>query len=224
MSTVVSGTVPANEFVLSHTLESHPDLMFEVEQIVTSGDQSVMPILCVHGATSADLEATLEEDRTVDDVWALGDFEDHCLFRMEWIDHIDLIVQMLTNAEATILDAVGRGDRWKLRILYPERSQFSETHDFCEEHGITFQVDSLRELEGESAGRYGMTNKQLEVLLTAAKRGYFDVPRNATLAEIADELDITHQAASERLRRAESALVDEALFTDLVQEEFEAPL
>ncbi len=220
MPTIVSGTVPADEFVLNHTLETFPDLKFEVERIVTSGDESVMPLLWVRGASREDVEECLESDPTVDNVELLGDFDGEWLFQMDWIGRVDLLVQMITNAEATILDAVGNDNEWKLRVLYPRRSLFSETHEFCEEHGLNFEVHSIRELEGEPAGRYGLTTEQYEVLAAAANRGYFEIPRQVSLEELAEELGVSHQALSERLRRAISALVDDTLFIGLNEQEF----
>ena len=215
MPTIVSGTVPAEEFALSHSLETMPDLLFEVERIVTSGDEALMPLLWVRGPSRERVEETLQEDPTVDDVELVGDFEDEWLFQMKWIDHVDLLVQMLTNAEATILDAVGRDGQWKLRVLYPDRSLFSKTHEFCERHGLDFDVVSIRDLEGEPAGRFGLTNEQYEVLAEAAKMGYFEVPREASLEELGDQIGVSHQAASERVRRATRALVEDTLFVGL---------
>lgn len=215
MPTIVSGTIPAKDLALAYSLEQLPGLQFEIERIVTSGDDALMPMLWVRGSTREEVEATLTEDPTVDQVELLGDFDDEWLFRMEWIAHVDLLVQMLTNSEATILDAVGQGDCWKLRVLYPRRSLFSKTHDFCEGHGLDFEVSSIRELDEEPAGRYGLTTAQYEILAAASKRGYFEVPRGVSLEELADDLDISHQAASERLRRATDALVEDALFVGL---------
>jgi predicted DNA binding protein len=101
-----------------------------------------------------------------------------------------------------------------LRVLYPRRSLFSKTHDFCAEHNLAFEVSSIRELDEDPAGRYGLTSAQYEILAEASDRGYFEVPREVDLAELADALGITHQAASERLRRATDALVEDVLFVD----------
>jgi len=221
MPTIVSGTVPAEELALSHSLEALPDMLFEVERVVTSGDDALMPLLWIRSPSRERVEEVLEADPTVDEVTLVGDFDGEWLFRMEWIDHVDLLVQMLTNAEATVLDAVGQGERWKLRVLYPRRSLFSATHDFCEEHGLTFDVHSIRELEGEPAGRYGLTTEQYEVLAEAARTGYFEIPRDVTLEELAEELGVSHQAASERIRRATSALVEDTLFVGLNEYEFD---
>ncbi len=215
MPTIVSGTVPADEFALSYSLETLPELMFEIERVVSSGTDALMPLLWVRGADRDRVEQTLEDDPTTDDVRILGDFGDEWLFRMEWVRHIDLMIQMLVNSEATVLDAVGHESQWRLRVLYPRRSLFSETHDFCEEHGLNFDVRSIRELDAEPAGRYGLTKDQYEVLATAASKGYFEVPRAVTLQELAEEFDVSHQAVSERLRRAIDALVEDTLFVGM---------
>ena len=215
MPTVVIGTVPADEFALSYTLESLPDLLFEVERIVTSGEERLMPLLWARGSSRERVAETLEADPTVENVELVGDFDGEWLFRMKWLDRVDLLVQMLTSSEAAILDAVGRDGQWQLRVLYPERDLFSRTHEFYEEHGLHFDVTNIRELEGEPAGRYGLTADQYETLAEAARLGYFDVPREVSLDEIADELGVSHQAASERIRRATSALVEDTLFIGL---------
>jgi predicted DNA binding protein len=48
-----------------------------------------------------------------------------------------------------------------------------------------------------------LSDKQLEVLETAYKMGYFKVPQEVTAEEIANELDISRSTLSERLRRVE---------------------
>ncbi|MFC7008889.1 helix-turn-helix domain-containing protein [Halalkalicoccus salilacus] len=45
----------------------------------------------------------------------------------------------------------------------------------------------------------------------AKRLGYYDVPRTVTLTELANKLDISHQALSERLRRAHANLIDRTI-------------
>ena len=52
-----------------------------------------------------------------------------------------------------------------------------------------------------SAMLANLTDRQFEVLSLAVERGYFEVPRGATLADIASELDIEKSTASEHVRR-----------------------
>jgi predicted DNA binding protein len=118
---------------------------------------------------------------------------------------------MITTHDATILDAYGRRDRWKLRVMYPDRDELSAINDFCNSHGLSFSVESVREMEGEPAGRYGLTTEQFEALTAAAERGLFEVPRGVTIEQLAEAFDISHQAMSERIRRATGALVEDTL-------------
>jgi len=48
-----------------------------------------------------------------------------------------------------------------------------------------------------------LSDKQLEVLETAYRMGYFKVPQEVTAEEMASELDISRSTLSERLRRVE---------------------
>jgi hypothetical protein len=66
-------------------------------------------------------------------------------------------------------------------------------------------------MEGDPAGRYGLTTEQFNALTAAAERGLFEVPRGVTIGDLAEEFGVTHQAMSERIRRATGALVEDAL-------------
>ena len=53
-----------------------------------------------------------------------------------------------------------------------------------------------------------VTDPQREALKLAYEYGYFNTPREATLAEIAEELGISQQALGSRLRRANRRLIE----------------
>ncbi|MFP4695916.1 helix-turn-helix domain-containing protein [Thiohalospira sp.] len=61
--------------------------------------------------------------------------------------------------------------------------------------------------------RFGLSQEQREALLLGLRRGYFDTPSDATLAEIADELGISQQATSDRIRRGTKRVLAEALLS-----------
>lgn len=56
-----------------------------------------------------------------------------------------------------------------------------------------------------------MTAAQQEALLLAFESGFYDSPRTTTLAEIGDELEISQQAVSSRLRRGTRRLIANTL-------------
>ena len=214
MVVIVRGKIPADEFALSHTLRSVSDLEFDVERIICTNDRSVMPLLWVRGKEGRRCEEEFEADPTVEDWDLLAPFDGEWLYRMQWVDHVQLVIRMITNSEATVLDARGENGRWMFRVMFPDRDSLSEMHEFCSDHGLSFEAESIREMEGEPAGRYGLTNDQFKAITAAAEKGLFDVPRNVTLEELADEMGISHQALSERIRRATGALVEDTLVVE----------
>jgi predicted DNA binding protein len=60
-----------------------------------------------------------------------------------------------------------------------------------------------------------LTDRQRDVVATAAELGYYDVPREATVADVAAELDIADSTVSTHLRKAESAVMETVLTPNL---------
>lgn len=56
-----------------------------------------------------------------------------------------------------------------------------------------------------------LTDKQREAVVLALDSGYYRRPREATLAHLADQLDITKSAVSQRLRTAERKIIKSAM-------------
>lgn len=63
------------------------------------------------------------------------------------------------------------------------------------------------EADSPIEGRWNLTSGQAEALETAYEMGYFEVPKEASAAEIAMELGVSTSAFGERLRRAQAALL-----------------
>lgn len=200
--------IPAADFALQETFEAVPDAAVECEESVQHGEAVVLPFLWVDAADVAAFEAALEDDPTVVDATRLATCDPEVLYLMEWASCVDLVVEMLVNADGTILDAHAGDGAWRFRILYPERERLAQTGEFCQAHGVAFDVEEIHELDVASEGRYDLTDTQAETLSKALQAGYFDVPRETDIAELADEMGISHQALSERIRRAQGELVE----------------
>lgn len=218
MPTVVRGSIPAEDLVLHHTLETIPDLEVECEQIISSGQQRMIPLVRMRYADREAVEAALEADPTVRSATCLFAVEDECLYRMEWGENVQLVLEMLTNGQATVLDAHARDGRWRFRLLYPDRDHFSQTYEFADEHGVTLDISSIRDVDDDPSGPSGLTEPQYEALALAVRSGYYEVPKRTSLEEMADTLGVSHQALSERLRRATGELVKDALGIEAIPE------
>ncbi|MFC7008239.1 helix-turn-helix domain-containing protein [Halalkalicoccus salilacus] len=152
------------------------------------------------------LDDVLSADSTVDSYEPISKIDGDRLYRMEWIDATEMIVHILLEEEGTILHAMGQSDGWHVRVLFPDRDSLSRTYDFADEHGMRFDVVRIYALDDDRKGRFGLTDEQQDTLAAATKLGYYDVPRRITQAELAEKLGVSHQALSERLRRAQKTL------------------
>ena len=94
-------------------------------------------------------------------------------------------------------------------IRFPDHGRLTEFDEFLTEHDIDIQVDRIytQTEDDQREYAYDLTDEQREALASAVRRGYFEVPRGATLSDLAEELGITRQAASERVRRGANAVL-----------------
>lgn len=206
--TIAEIELPADEFALSQTISRMGDVEFEVERFVAADPDHVMPFVWVSGSDGEEIKAALSEDPSIDEVRLLSELDGERLYQMDWIDQIDTLIQILVEEDGTVLAAFGNGSGWRLRVLFPEREALSRTYDYCRDADLSLDVRSIYQLDEGREGRFGLTDEQQDTLQAAFERGYFDVPRGITLTDLAEELDISHQALSERLRRGEKSVLE----------------
>lgn len=214
MATLVTGTLPCEEFVLAETLQAVPEATIEIETLVEIGDGTVLPLVWAQAPDLDQLDDALRMDSTIETVDVLASFDEERLYRLTWTTTTAFIVGMLTANDAILLSATAANGRWTLRVLYPDHDGIRATQDTCETHNVRFEIEAVREIDRADLGRHGLTTKQSETLELACRRGYFAIPREVDLEAIADELGISHQALSERLRRGIQTLVGNALLTE----------
>jgi predicted DNA binding protein len=69
-------------------------------------------------------------------------------------------------------------------------------------------VDRIGTGDPETAKGPGLTARQAEVFEAAHRAGYFEIPREATLRDVAERTSVNKSTASETLRRAVRNLVE----------------
>ena len=211
MSTISEISVSASTFVLGETLEAVPEATFDIERVVAHDTDRVLPFVWASADSREALEDAMEEDASVANVDLLSDLEDEWLYRMEWVSQVEFVVHALLEEQATVLNAHSEDGQWHLRLLFPDRASLSRTYEFCEEHDIRLDVKTIYEMDSERHGRFGLTEEQSEALSAAFEHGYYEVPRGVSVEALAEELGISHQALSERFRRAHGNLVENTL-------------
>ncbi|MFD1684858.1 helix-turn-helix domain-containing protein [Halobellus litoreus] len=129
-------------------------------------------------------------------------------------DHLDDLagLEALATADAIIerIDVVPGG--WRQTGWFADRDAFNKFSSFWQRNA-GFRLHRLtRDGESEPPGD-GLTDRQHEALRTAYELGYFDIPRKASLEDVAAELGISPSSVSERLRRAQTQLIEETVAT-----------
>ncbi|WP_254534591.1 helix-turn-helix domain-containing protein [Halomarina litorea] len=211
MTTIAELRIPAEEFALEEAFAACPDLKIDVLQGVAHNSPGLSNLVWLEASDHEDADEALSGDDTVGEVSNLGDVDGRWLYSIEWSTPVAVAIAVLLE-DATMLGATGEKGSWSFRVLFPQRSALSIAATIFEEYDIDLRIERIYELGGTGEhGEYDLTDEQREALVAALEEGYFKIPRDATLGSIADDLGISHQALSERLRRANEILAEAAL-------------
>ncbi|MFC5972382.1 helix-turn-helix domain-containing protein [Halomarina salina] len=210
---IVQVRIPCEDFALAETLSQFPEVTVS-SGAVAGGGGGVLPLLWIDAPDHDRLETALREDSTTTGVARLTTHGEEHLYRLSWTPTVALVVEMLTLKQATILDVSATHEGWRMRVLYRSQRPLRDAMDCCEQHHVGVSVQSIHQSAGDSSGQFGLTTEQYQSLKLAFEAGYFSIPRETNLEDIAEMQDISHQALSERLRRGTETLMEQALFCD----------
>lgn len=215
MAVIAEIVVPPSEFVLADTLTALPGIRIEIQRVV-GGTDYVTPYFWAAGGDLGAFDRELRSDDSTRDVVALQDGDDERLYRVEWEPSLPSLVDAVSDAKATILNAVNdEAGMWETKLLFPDRAALSGFHDYCLDRGFSLTLERVYRAETPQVdAEFGVTEKQRVALEAAYRAGYFDVPREQTLSELAGELGISRNALSARLRRGNRNLLSRTLVRD----------
>ena len=210
MTTYVVMTLSSEEMGLAETVQRLPDAYCYVEQNAMSPTDSTIH-LWFSCAEDADIAAALEADTSVSEYEHIQTTDDEHLYAVTVEQEILLPREIVHQHDGAITKAYGGADEWTLEARFPFRADFSAASDAFERYGIDVMYQSIESAGAPDEQMDPLTDAQRDVLETAIEMGYFEIPREATLQEVAEELDVSHQALSERLRRAHRSLAENNL-------------
>lgn len=179
----------------------------EVELLEDEGTRSVPQVT---------VESRLDAER-------LDEFD--CVERWELVSESDdsyvyvMEVRALEMPEETAVDhddLIGMCDpevvdRGLLLSLVGSQETIRNVLRNFEQAGVVPELHRLGDYEGGARTLETLTDRQLEVLQRAYEMGFYDVPREATIAEVAEEVDIDDATVSEHLQRAERNILSQQL-------------
>ena len=212
MATEMEFTIPVTEFPLGSVLENLPEATVELERLVPNGALTI-PYFWVRGASSTDIEDSFDQHAGVTDIRLVDTVDKEYLMRAKWVREYDGVLSALAETDLTVLSGVGTDDGWRFEVRGDSQEEITAFRTRCQENDISINISMVHALLPIQGDSYKLTETQREAMVLAHERGYYDTPREVSLEEIADELGITQQSLSSRLRRGYRRLVGETLIS-----------
>ncbi len=205
MATVAEFSVDADVFPLGTIFNDLPGVRVELERVVPT-EETIIPYFWVEGADVDDIASHFLEHPGVQDVRAVDSFQSQYLMRCEWVTEYAGILTGLAESEVALLSAVGTTGEWQFEVRGDTRATIRSFRQYCVENDISIRVTALHALAPPEKDLQ-VTEAQEEALCLAYDRGYYDSPRETTLATLGAELSISQQALGDRLRRGTKRLI-----------------
>ncbi|ELY80536.1 helix-turn-helix domain-containing protein [Natrinema pallidum] len=196
---------------LRPTLRDAPAVTVEPAYWTTIEPGRTVVFVTVYGRDFDPFETALTADPTVTDPVLVDRYSDSRVYRVTLTDRAVTVTAETAALGGRLLDLSSSRDGWLVQLRFPDRERLVAFNDYCREHEISVTVDHLRVSDDESEGVVALTDKQQALLTVAHEEGYFDVPRGISQDELAERLDVSKSAVSQRLRRAIGELCAAAL-------------
>lgn len=199
MSIIVEFRLPVTAFPPGRSLWTDVDVTVELEPIVPLGsDSQYLWLIGDEYQHAVDVFGTLS---VVESVETLDTLADRALVRVRWTDADTPFADLVDEQGAIITEAVGTAEGWTVSVRFADDRALARFYDSCRQHGVQPEFRGAFVGDADASDRFGMSAVQWTTVETAFEMGYFDVPRRTTIAAIAEALDVSEQAVSERLRR-----------------------
>jgi len=210
MSIIAAFSAPANSISLGQCIENQPSAEIEIERVVPMR-QGTFPYIFVWNCTNYELfEETANSLPDLISVSIVEKFDDGRLYKLVWDQQEHKLISNIVRNDGVLLFARGDNMRWKFEFRFPTRENVSQFFTDVSNDSIELELTSLfEEVEFESMGDESLlTSKQEHALKTALEMGYFNTPRDASLGDVATELNISSSACSVLLRRGHKQLLN----------------
>jgi len=181
-----------------------------------------MFLLTATGGERAALEAALDDAVDVADYALVGQAGDTRRYKagpaLSLAEQLGAAIgdleglKTLASADAIVERIEVTPHGWRQTGWFADRATFASFRRFWQRNAGFHLHRLTRDGDPEPPGN-GLTDRQTEALRTAYEMGYFEVPRGASLDAVAAELGISASSLSERLRRAQTALIEEQVAT-----------
>lgn len=203
------------DLVLSPTIDAVPAMTIYRDGRLAADPRSAPLFYTVTGTEPAAFETALETDHTVTDRMCVAANDERHTYRLRLTPEVTVVSGRAAELGIRTVQATSENGGWRLRIQAPDHDALGAFRTHCRDRGVGFRIDQLCQSEAPRGRRPMLSDDQRTALVTAYEEGYFDVPRQASQTDLADALDVSGSAMSQRLRRAMAHLVSSTLRTDV---------
>ncbi|MFC7154665.1 helix-turn-helix domain-containing protein [Halomarina halobia] len=215
MVVIAEISLSPSHFPLGAILRDTRDVRVEFERIVPLR-KGPLPLFWAKNGDLEAFESRVVESEYVDELTVLERLDNRVLYSVQWNEPKLGFLDGLAATDAVILQAHTQSDEnWDFRLLFPSHERLSEFHNICLDGEVSYSLGRIYSLNDPILERdiVDVTPEQRKALLLALHRGYFDTPSQTTLTDLANELDISQQALSQRIRRGNRAILERVLDT-----------
>ncbi|MDQ2054656.1 helix-turn-helix domain-containing protein [Halobellus sp. H-GB7] len=178
-----------------------------ITQGTTDPGSTYFPFLIEYD-DSEELEAALEADVTVEEFELIDRTNDTAIYYIKHTPQTRLISSIVTEENGFLVHTETKDGGWLVHLLLPDRAALNTIWEYAIANDIALDIIEIYSNEdagGESS--YGLTDEQRAALQLAFAKGYFNEPRDISLSEVAEEMDLSSTAMSGRLRRGMRNLI-----------------
>ncbi|ELZ30954.1 bacterio-opsin activator HTH domain-containing protein [Halogeometricum pallidum JCM 14848] len=213
MTALLDFGISSDEFVLGRLLDVDAVHRIEFTPFVPVGD-GFIPYIWVTTDDHEVFESTVLDSPCVAAFQKLDGARGPTLYRIEWTERLDGLLDILQAHDLAVLQAKTTGSEWRFTLLAESRDVFETFQTHCHRGGFPITVKRLSNSDDRDGLLYGLTEKQRDALLLVFEAGYYTDGENVTLAELSERLDISQQALSARIRRGTSTLISNTIALD----------
>lgn len=214
MGVIAEFTTPASTFAVGRAIGDDSGLTIELERVVPT-DETMIPFFWAWGEDIESFDTRLRAEPGVNTDSPLARTERGALYQIEWTGEMSEVMRGLLDLEFTLLSGKADAERWRFEIRFDDGDTASAFHTYLVEHDVPHELTRIQGLTDlSSTAGMGLTEKQRDALIAAYDGGYFSVPREMTMNDLADRLDIASSSASDRLRRGVERLVEGTMIAE----------
>lgn len=198
--------------VLRDSFERAPDVRATWVRSNVDGDR-VQVLFWATGGDLADFEAATAEDPTVAEQTVLTADGDRKLYRLVLAESggRQCVYPVLVDLGGIVRHLEVTANGWDFRVEFPVKEAGSRFFEVCRDRDLRYEIGAIYDRRPDPGEEYVLTELQEEALVAALESGYLEIPRESSLADLAAELDISPNAASERFRRGVRCLLEQTV-------------